>query len=122
MPGMKILFPSQVVLSAGSFISGCFRISGVCRLYFPFPCKIEIDGYGRIVLYFETFSAVVADFERIEIAHFTLAAMDAFSVVKHAAFFFVSRIRGIAVFIVFNGLHSPVRLRFRLFPYYTPNF
>ena len=71
-------------------------------LFFPFPRKIEVDGYGRIVLYLEAFPAIVADFEGIEIAHFTFAAMDARSVVQYAAFLFVSRIDRVVVLIVFH--------------------
>ena len=71
-------------------------------LFFPFPRKVEIDGYGRIVLYLEAFPAIVADFEGIEIAHFAFAAMNARSVVQYATFLFVSRINRVFVIVVFH--------------------
>ena len=106
---MKILlnnFVSSFVSPNDRSSARVFRRRGHNRrgvLSFPFPRKVEIDGYGRIVLYLEAFPAIVANFEGVEIAHFAFAAMYARSVVQYATFLLVSRIDRVVDLIVFHG-------------------
>ena len=61
--------------------------------------KNAVDLYRGVIVRLQTLSAVIADFERIEITKFAFAATDAVAVVKHAF--------AVPDFISFHITHLP---------------